>query len=386
MTGGPFKLVDQSTGQTATNPDGTPWENMDAPDGQYVELYAGTAPGSPNNRISPGAILLEGDTVDPPDPPDPPIDPIPPTEGNAMDRIDNATQLRDALMTYANEQRVGQCYSKLPIDIPSTITITQEHHDGTAWGVNGNFIKLNWTGPGGDDMLVYRGVPGAPNRGLVIMGLGMYGNGYAGNPAGSCLKLYAPEGDTAAIYRFTIRDVFTSWANHGIYLLGAVYEGLLDNCHQENHISHGINMDHVNVPSPTQAVCSNIAIMHCNSSRCLGAGMRQVYSTRSIFGSYIINGGGGIVAPDGIAAVVASNGENTGEMLFVPAYNGLGSTISQCEASTDGSTAQAGYPGREITPHPMLYGMPGNMGIVEYGNHITPYYNAVGNPNIRWLK
>lgn len=364
----PYELRDKATGQVVPG-----FDDMDAEPGKFIEVYKGDAEGSPNARISGGALVRPNGTTPGPTPPDPPV------SGGDMDTATNEKELRDALQTYANEKRVGMLYCKAPIDLTDTITIQQSANDGTPWGVNGNYAKLNWKGPGDKDMIVYRGVKGVSNRGLVFEKFSMYGNGYDHPPAGSCLKLWAPEGDPGCLYKFTIRDVHTSYATHGLYLLGAVFEGLIDNFHAENHRSHGVNMDHTHTPGEHQGIVSNIMFMHPNLSRNMGAGMRQVYSVNSIFGSYILNALGGILAPEGIRNVLASNGENTGEVLFDLQGNGYGSVVIGCEGSTDGSThARKFENGQWVSVgKPMKNGMT-NVGAFEQANHMSTYGDATG--------
>ena len=207
MSPPPYELRDKATGEVVPN-----FEDMDTEPGRYIEVYSGTASGNPDTRISGGALLRPGGETppDPPDPgPDPNPEPIPPTPGDGMDAITNETQLRDALQTYANEQRVGSCGSKTPIQMTQPITIQQSNHDGMPWGANWNFTRLLWRGASGQDMITYRGKNGISNRGLCLEKFCMDGNGYAGSPAGRCLHIYAPDGDPGCIYKFTLRDIFT---------------------------------------------------------------------------------------------------------------------------------------------------------------------------------
>jgi len=106
--------------------------------------------------------------------------------------------------------------------------------------------------------------------------------------------------------------------------------------------------------------------------------LRQVYSVNSIFGSYVLNGqGGNRPAPMAFAARLASNGENTGESVFVVGQNGYGSLIDGNEASTNCSTvcskwgtARSGVP----MGLPTRYVIDDNKaGIPQAGNHISTY-------------
>jgi len=316
--------------------------------------------------------------------PDPPT---PPSGDDMIDNVTNETELRDALQTYADERRVGMMYSKTGVTLTQTITIQQPNHDGSAWGANGNHTKVNWAGAAGEDMIVYKGINGVANRMLFLEKFSLYGGGYASAAAGACLKIWAPDGDNGSIYKFTLRDIFTSYANYGVVLSGAVFEGMCENIHGENHLKDGMMMQHERVGEANQAIVSNIAVIHPNLSRNLGAGMRQVYSCNSIMGSYILNGAGGIAAPEGLRAAILSNGENTGECLFDMASNGYGSTNFMNEASSDGSTVCRQYVNGVWVDvgKPLLYGMTQPGGVQEGNNH-TSYYGSAGIDPMRWVK
>jgi hypothetical protein len=221
--------------------------------------------------------------------------------------------------------------------ISETITISQPTADGNPWASR-RFAKLNWAGDPGKDMLVYRGVKGMANRCLVIERLVLFGNGYAGAVCGDCLKLLAPEGDPGSIYKFTLRDIFTNYGTRGIVLEGAVFEGMGENIHAENHRSDGIAMLNTYVPGEHNGIVSNVMLIHPNSSRNMGAGIRAVQSCNIFMGSFILNADGGVVAPDGIRYAAACNGENTGESVFVVPYAGWGSEVSSNTGATNGQT------------------------------------------------
>ena len=371
MSPPPYEMRDKATGEVVPN-----FDNMDTLPGKFIEVYSGAAPGSPMDRISGGALERPG-AVDPPV--EPPVEPpiIPPTSGDDMvDRIDNETQLRDALLTYANEQRVGMFYAKTPITLTQTITLKQDRHDGSAWGFNGNHSKINWGGAGGQHMIQVQGVNGVPNRMFFAQGITLFGNGYAGARCGDCLRMIAEAGDPGSIYKFTLRDIFTSYGTYGITMLGAVYEGFVENCHAENHSKDGMLQQHLNLGSPTQAIVSNVAVLHPNFSRNRGAGMRQVYSCNSIFGSYVMNAEAGIVAPDGLRYVGASNGENTGESVFKIGWNGYGTVVASSEGSTNVSTVYREWTGSGWVDvgKPLRYVIDDNKsGVPQAGNHISTY-------------
>ena len=248
----------------------------------------------------------------------------------------NEHELRQALESFAADCYVGMLDPRTRVEVSSTITITQPNHEGSPWGVNGNYGKVNWVGPGGHDMLVFRGVKGVANRNLVVEKLSLFGNGYAAIPCGDCLKLLAPEGDPGSIYKFTLRDLYLACGTRGLVLEGAVFEGMGINIHSENHRGDGIAMANTLTPGEHQGVVSNVMLIHPNSSRNSGAGIRSVQSANIFMGSFILNAHGGVVAPDGLRYAAACNGENTGESVFVVPYAGWGSEVSSNSGATDG--------------------------------------------------
>lgn len=270
----------------------------------------------------------------------------------------NAAQLSDCLNTAANEHRVALLDPRVHIEVERTILVQQYSNAGATWGLNGNHAKLQWVGPAGADVLVIEGVDGVSNRGLFVEKLNIDGNGYAGAPAGFGLKVYAPMGDPGSIYKFTLRDIFVTYATYGFGLVGAVFEGLCDNCHAENCSKDGMLMQSTGLDgSAPWSVVSNIQLIHPNMSRNLGAGIRAVFSTNVLMGSFILNAEGGVVAADGLRAAAMCNGENTGESVFVVPYQGWGSLLNGNEGSTDGSThARAMIDGQWVSVgKPMKY-------------------------------
>jgi hypothetical protein len=237
-------------------------------------------------------------------------------------------------------------------------------------------------------MIVYRGVKGVYNRGLYLEKFHLLGNADAGAACGACLKLYAPDGDVGSLYKFTLRDIYTGNGTYGIVLQGAVFEGMCENVHGENHLKDGMHMEHTNLGRADPGIVSNIQLIHPNMSRNFGAGVRSVYSCNAAFGSFVLNAEAGIVAPDGLRVGAFNNGENTGEALYVVASNGYGSSIIYSEASTDGSThARKFENGQWVTVgKPTLYLLSKGAGVSETGNHVTTYGGAAGSPLVRVVK
>jgi len=300
----------------------------------------------------------------------------------------NEAEFAQALQSGADEKYVPLFDPRTQVTLTKTITVQQRTNDGSPWGANGNFARVDWEGPADADMIVYRGVKGVQNRGLFLEKFSLSGNGHKGAPCGACLKLYAPDGDAGALYKFTLRDIYTSYGTYGIVLEGAVFEGMCENVHGENHRKDGMLMQHTNMRRENRGIVSNVQLIHPNMSRNLGAGVRSVYSCNAAFGSFILNAEGGIVAPDGLRVGFANNGENTGEAVYVVPSNGYGSNILYSEGSTDGSThAREFVDGQwKSVGKPQLYLLSGGAGVNETGNHIATYGNAAGNRAIRTVK
>lgn len=302
----------------------------------------------------------------------------------------NETEFAQALQSGADENWVPMFDPRTRVTLTRTITVRQTKHDGTVWGANGNFAKIKWAGPGGHDMIVYRGVKGVYNRGLYLEKFHLLGNADAGVGAacGACLKLYAPDGDVGSLYKFTLRDIYTGNGTYGIVLQGAVFEGMCENVHGENHLKDGMSMEHTNPGRADRGIVSNIQLIHPNMSRNLGAGVRSVYSCNAAFGSFVLNAEAGIVAPDGLRVGAFNNGENTGEAVYVVPANGYGSSIIYSEASTDGSThARKFENGQWISVgKPMLYLLSKGPGVTETGNHVATYGGATATSLVRVVK
>jgi len=302
----------------------------------------------------------------------------------------NETEFAQALQSGAEESWVPIFDPRTRVTLTRTVTVRQTRHDGTVWGANGNFAKIKWGGPGGQDMIVYRGVKGVYNRGLYLEKFHLLGNADAGAGAacGACIKLEAPDGDVGSLYKFTLRDIYTANGTYGIVLRGAVFEGMCENVHAENHLKDGLYMEHTNVGRPDQGIVSNIQLIHPNMSRNFGAGVRSVYSSNIAFGSFVLNAEAGIVARDGLRVGAFNNGENTGEAVYVVPSNGYGSSIIYSEASTDGSThARRFENGQWVSVgKPTLYLLSKGAGVAETGNHMGTYGAAAANPQVRVVK
>ena len=156
-------------------------------------------------------------------------------------------EFRQALQDGVAEGFLPMFDPRTAIEQSSTIVLEQRKNEGMTWGANGNHAKIRWVGPGGQDMIVVQGVNGVANRGFYFEKFNLYGGGYDRAPCGACLKLRAPLGDVGALYKFTLRDIYTSYGTYGIFLQGAVFEGMCENVHGENHTKDGMYMEHTNV-------------------------------------------------------------------------------------------------------------------------------------------
>jgi hypothetical protein len=302
----------------------------------------------------------------------------------------NETEFRQALQDGAAQNIVPMFDPRTEVTLTKTILVKQTGNAGATWGANGNHAKVNWGGPGGADMIVYQGVKGVSNRCLFFEKFNFYGNGYDKDPCGSCLKLYAPDGDPGAIYKFTLRDIYTAYGTRGISLEGAVFEGMCENVHGENHREHGFYAKNTNVGQQNRGIVSNIMMVHPNMSRNLGAGiyLDGVYSVNVLLGGFVNNALGGVVATNGIRAAAFCNGENTGESVFVVPNNGYGSLILFNEGSTDGSTRARKFEGGQWVDvgKPMLYLLNRGAGVVEMNGHVATYGGALGSSAVRVIK
>jgi hypothetical protein len=131
-------------------------------------------------------------------------------------------------------------------------------------------------------------------------------------------------------------------------------------------------------------VVSYVKFYHVNSSRNFGAGIRTVYSVFIYGASFVLNGGGGLVAPEGCRGAWGVNGENTagpdGCVVSIP-WNGYGSVIHNGEASSDGATHCRRWDGSQwiSVGSPTLYFCKVDSGVVVHDAHCS-YYGSGSNP------
>lgn len=302
---------------------------------------------------------------------------IVPSSGG-MDFPANETQFRDALQTAANEKRMALIDPRVKVTQTVPIVIKAPASDGMQWGVNGNGARLTWNGPAGGNMLTYQGVNGVYNEGLTIKDLGLNGGGIAGD----CLKLYAPDGDVGSLYKFNLENVYTTNANRGIVLEGAVFEGQLLNTHGGNHLSHGCEMLHTNI-NGVKGIISNILMIDANYSRNRGYGIKAMNGTRIIGGSFVLNAQGGIYGPEGLALVYGCNGENTGESLITVPFKNWGTQLMNNVLSSDGATVYRAWENNQWVSYgkPALYTLDVGADVVDTpGNYVSYYGGASPSP------
>ena len=144
----------------------------------------------------------------------------------------------------------------------------------------------------------------------------------------------------AALYKFTLRDIYTAYGTYGIVLQGAVFEGMCENVHAENHRKDGMLMQHTNINKDNRGIVSNVQLIHPNMSRNLGAGVRSVYSCNAAFGSFVLNAEGGIVAPDGLRLALPT----TARTRARPSMS--------CRATATGPTSSTARAQRTVRPTP----------------------------------
>ena len=154
-------------------------------------------------------------------------------------------------------------------------------------------------------------------------------------------------------------------------------------------VKDGIFMRHMNLGAPGQGVVSNILLIHPNSSRNYGAGIRCVYSVYILGGSFIVNGDGGVQAADGLRGMIMSNAENSSgpeQAPFVVPNGGYGSVIDLCEVSTDGNTRCRKWDGTKWVDvgSATLYGLAAPTSVASDKCHVS-YYGNPPDPT-RWRK
>lgn len=121
-------------------------------------------------------------------------------------------------------------------------------------------------------------------------------------------------------------------------------------------------------------------------SRNQGYGLRLDGNVDSVdvrHGRFIQNGLGGILAPNGIRSVVHTNFENSGSIAIDVGGSPWGTTIANCEASSDGKTINQeakAKSGAAVGPLLHLYRYGGGASMLFVENNRLSYYGLPPNP------
>lgn len=364
----PYKFVDKATNLPVVT-DGKPWDNIDVAAGQKVQIWL--SPPDTWKLISPGTFTRPDVAIV-----------APAATGGGLAFPQNEAEFIAELKSSCAAGRVAQFDGRTAITLTQPVVIPAPATGGEPWGINGNYMQLRWGGPQDADMVTFQGTGGVFNRGLVVENLALNGGGTnwsAWHPARACLRLSAPGGDVGSLYKFTVRNVYTMEASYGFIVEGAVFEGMFDNFHAENHSKDGYFAQHIRRPDGGLSVVSNIVMNHANLSRNMGAGARVTYSHNFNNGSFILNGESAITAPEGCRTIAFCNAENSGEAAFRLASNGYGSSIVYNEISGDCYTHARRFDNGAWVDvgKPMLYMIEGAPGVFQTGNHCSFYGSGV---------
>src|SRR5882672_4947960 len=296
--------------------------------------------------------------------------------GGTLPKPTTTAQLQALANAAASTRTVITLAPGTVIDIDQTIVFRQTEHGGEVWGIDGSWAQINWVGAGGQDMFRFEGVTGVANRGFVLMNFQLYGGGYDRPPAGACLRIRAQGGTAMDIYKPTLQNIYTSYAEYGFVFEGAVFEFSHINLHAEN-----MRKDGMLAQSLGGAIMSNVFGIAPNMSRNGGSGINTGYSHNIIMGSFIQNSQYGIYAPQGLRVGAFNNGENTGQSLFKLDGPGYGTVIYANEMSTgDIPVNNFGLPSsglsKFILDAPANVPAPSNTEVKD--NHVATYNGASG--------
>ena len=67
--------------------------------------------------------------------------------------------------------------SRTTVTLTKTINVAAPDGASMTWGANGNHAKVQWAGPGSDDMIVFHGTKGNGSRCLYLAKFNLNGNG-----------------------------------------------------------------------------------------------------------------------------------------------------------------------------------------------------------------
>lgn len=263
------------------------------------------------------------------------------------------------------------------IDVKETISLSVSGKNG-GWphGIDGNYARLHSSINDGSPMVLVESKE--PNRCMVMERLGVYGGGYDGRVSGG-IVFVAAKG--VPIYKAKFNDLYISYCTTGLSLIGDIYESEIKSPHVENCFEDGICLE-----DDGQAVISNLVIDIPNLSRNQGYGLRLKGAAGSVdvrYGSFVLNGLGGIHAPNGIRTVERCNFENTGRIAIDVPFSAWDTSIVGCKASTEGKTlnqqALERY-GEAVGPLLHLYRYGGPPDNFEQSANRVNYYGDAPNP------
>lgn len=291
--------------------------------------------------------------------------PVPPaTGGGSMFKPTSQAQLVSAVQAALDGGYVLYLDPSTSLEINSTCVWTVKDVGGAPKGLCGNYAKFTSMINNGAD--VFQFVSASNNRSLVVEKFSIYGGAYAGRSCGAGLKISAPK--SKAIYQATIRDIFTeSCGKNGQHYEGDFFESVLINLQSGANNGDGVYIAN----GADGGIISNLMVVAPNLSRNNGYGLHLVHanSVDVTLGSFILNALGGVLASNGIRLCHGLNFENSGLIGIDIPTSDYTSTISACNASTEGVTHAPGGV-------PMLYlyryhGVPTNL--QQNLNYITYY-------------
>jgi hypothetical protein len=349
----PYKLVDM-----ATDRDVPDFVGMDTDPGRYIEVYSGQTPSSPSARISSGALQRPSNARPPdPIPPDPtPPDPGPPG-GNGMSRINNETELRQALQAAAGGSRIVVDPTSPPVTVSQKIVITVSEDN---FYFDGSGLRIATAIASYDHLFEFSG--GRP--GLRLKNLYVTGD-YPNRRCGDAIRLInAHAGNETAFYNFSLSGIrIEHVAGNGLYMEGG-FEGSIDLLETNDCGKTGFVIGCGTSGGST--VCQ-VNVHNAQMSRCDGWGAEQINNADQVTWfspKFVNNGMGGLHATDGIHMIYNPQGENTGETLIVvDKQNWSGAEVNSLQCASDGAWTR-----NWVTPHtgPTKYGIKCPSGAVTH--------------------
>jgi len=200
----PYELRDKATGQVVAG-----FDNMDAEPGKFIEVYKGDAEGSPNARISGGAIKRPEGSGTPPDPIPPDPTPIPPATGKFADALKAAFTSGSVLN-----------WTDGPVTLDGPIVLRSQGNI-IGFGLRGNGMKIRCNFPGGGGFPIHLLIDDAGHniRQFRLQDFTVEGSGHEG-----AIKMECNRNDSW-IYSGEINNVkCEGHSKHAVYACGSVFE------------------------------------------------------------------------------------------------------------------------------------------------------------------